>query len=125
MIRSQNNSVQPPLKKKMKELTDPKRAPAFAVATLTYLLNGLSAFLFFVLFCFFIERETTSEQRLEEFCSRKAPNMSIDLGFIFFVFLIYFLSALQDYESALKLDPKNVDLKNDSERIRKIIQGST
>ena len=86
----------------------------------------LFSFLFcFVLFCFFIERETTSEQRLEEFCSRKAPNMSIDLGFIFFVFLIYFLSALQDYESALKLDPKNVDLKNDSERIRKIIQGST
>ena len=51
--------------------------------------------------------------------------MSIDFGFIIFVFLIYFLSALQDYESALKLDPKNVDLKNDSERIRKIIQGST
>lgn len=125
MIRSQNNSVQPPLKKKIKELTDPKRAPAFAVATLTYLLNGLSAFFSFVLFCFFIERETTSEQRLEEFCSRKAPNISIDFGFIIFVFLIYFLSALQDYESALKLDPKNVDLKNDSERIRKIIQGST
>ena len=125
MSRSQNNSVQPPLKKKTKELTDPKRAPAFAVATLTYLLNGLSAFFFFVLFCFFIERETTSEQRLEEFCNRKAPNMIIDLGFIFFVFLIYFLSALQDYESALKLDPKNVDLKNDSERIRRIIQGST
>ena len=90
---------------------------------------GYQLFSFFcfvlLLFFFFIERKTTSEQRLEEFCSRKAPNMSIDLGFIFFVFLIYFLSALQDYESALKLDPKNVDLKNDSERIRKIIQGST
>lgn len=36
-----------------------------------------------------------------------------------------YVLALQDYESALKLDPKNVDLKNDSERIRKIIQGST
>lgn len=36
-----------------------------------------------------------------------------------------YVLALQDYELALKLDPKNVDLKNDSERIRKIIQGST
>lgn len=36
-----------------------------------------------------------------------------------------YVLALQDYESALKLDPHNMDLKRDSERIRKIIQGST
>ncbi|KAJ7380235.1 hypothetical protein OS493_010950 [Desmophyllum pertusum] len=35
-----------------------------------------------------------------------------------------YVLALQDYESALKLDPKNIDLQRDSERIRKIIQGS-
>lgn len=40
-------------------------------------------------------------------------------------YLFYSFSALQDYESALKLDPKNTDLQSDSERIRKIIQGST
>lgn len=36
-----------------------------------------------------------------------------------------YVSALQDYESALKLDPQNADLQRDSDRIRKIIQGST
>ncbi|XP_020615164.1 dyslexia susceptibility 1 candidate gene 1 protein-like [Orbicella faveolata] len=36
-----------------------------------------------------------------------------------------YVLALQDYESALKLDPHNTDLQRDSERIRKIIQGST
>ncbi|KAL9985951.1 hypothetical protein ACROYT_G000002 [Oculina patagonica] len=36
-----------------------------------------------------------------------------------------YVLALQDYESALKLDPQNTDLQRDSDRIRKIIQGST
>lgn len=36
-----------------------------------------------------------------------------------------YVLALQDYESALKLDPRNTDLQRDSERIRKIIQGCT
>lgn len=36
-----------------------------------------------------------------------------------------YVLALQDYESALKLDPQNTDLQRDSDRIRNIIQGST
>jgi dyslexia susceptibility 1 candidate gene 1 protein len=32
--------------------------------------------------------------------------------------------GLTDYEAALKLDPNNQDLKRDSERIRKTIQGN-
>ncbi len=32
--------------------------------------------------------------------------------------------GLTDYEAALKLDPNNVTLRNDSENIRKTIQGN-
>ena len=38
---------------------------------------------------------------------------------------LYIFTALQDYESALKLDPQNADLRRDSNRIRNIIQGTT
>lgn len=34
-----------------------------------------------------------------------------------------YVSALQDYENAIKLDPKNEELKKDATRIRSIIQG--
>lgn len=34
-----------------------------------------------------------------------------------------YVEGLQDYEAALKIDPKNNDLLEDSERIRKVIQG--
>jgi hypothetical protein len=34
------------------------------------------------------------------------------------------ISALKDYEEALKLDPRNESLKADAERIRNIIQGT-
>ena len=57
--------VQPPLKKKIKELTDPKRAPAFAVATLAS-LNGLSDFFFFVLFCFFFSLNVKQHQNRDK-----------------------------------------------------------
>ncbi|CAH3169325.1 unnamed protein product [Porites lobata] len=36
-----------------------------------------------------------------------------------------YVLALEDYESALKLDPQNADLRRDSDRIRNIIQGTT
>lgn len=36
-----------------------------------------------------------------------------------------YVSALEDYESAVKLDPNNHDLQKDAERIRKVIRGST
>ena len=38
---------------------------------------------------------------------------------------LYIFTALEDYESALKLDPQNADLRRDSDRIRNIIQGTT
>ncbi len=35
-----------------------------------------------------------------------------------------FLSGLQDYDAALKIDPSNESLTTDAQRIRNIIQGS-
>lgn len=38
---------------------------------------------------------------------------------------LYFISGLQDYDAALKLDPNNKQLQKDAENIRNIIQGTS
>ena len=35
------------------------------------------------------------------------------------------VAGLQDYEAALKIDPNNAQLKEDAEKMRQVIQGSS